>query len=112
MIQPVNSLGLVSLSPEQRVWVLRATTNLFGSEEPRQRLEPMLRSQGVNYRAIVDRAGPVCLRRIFIEDGSRLFEFDDELGEAAFVMAVHDVNAEAVIDLIAWPIMRPETFGS
>ena len=72
----------------------------------------MLTSQGINYHAIIDRAGPICLRRIFIEDGSGLFEFDDELGEPAFVMAVHAVDAVTVIDLIAWPIMRPEAFGS
>ena len=76
------------------------------------RLEPMLRSQGVNYRAIIDRAGPICLRRIFIEERSGLFEIDDELGEPAFVMAVHAVDVETVIDLIAWPVMRPEAFGS
>ena len=72
----------------------------------------MLRSQGINYDAIIDRAGPICLRRIFIEDGSGLFEFDDELGEPAFVMAVHAVDAVTVIDVIAWPIMRPEAYGS
>ena len=72
----------------------------------------MLRSQGVNYRAIINRTGPICLRRIIIEDGSGLFEFDDELGEPAFIMAVHGLDAESVIDLVAWPIMRPEAFGS
>jgi hypothetical protein len=107
-----RSVQFVPLSPEQRVRVLRTATNLFGSEEPNSRLEPMLRSQGVDYRAIVDRTGPICLRRIYIEDGSGLFQFDDELGEPAFVMAVHAVNAETLIDLIAWPMMRPEAFAT
>jgi hypothetical protein len=111
-IHPAHPSDAISLSPQQRVWALRAAINLFGSEEPNERLEPMLKNQGIDYGKIIDRTGPICLRRISIEDGSRIFELDDELGEPAFVLAVHDVAAETIIDLVAWPIKRPQAFGT
>ena len=94
----------MTLSSINHALVLRAAMNLFASTEPSRKLEATLKAQGVDYRAIVDRTGPICLRRITVEDDTGTFEIDDELGEPAFVMAVHDVDADSVIDLIGWPI--------
>jgi hypothetical protein len=111
-IHPAYPSDAISLSPQQRVWALRAAINLFGSEEPNQRLEPMLETQDIDYRKIIERTGPICLRRISIEDGSGIFEIDDELGEPAFVLAVHATDAASIIDLVAWPVRYPENWGT
>jgi hypothetical protein len=102
--------GPPSTPPSLRRDVLQAAINLFGFEEVNPRLEFILKNQGVNYAAIIDRTGPICLRRISIDEGSGSFEFDDELGEPTFTLAVNHVDAETVIDLIGWPIWRPESF--
>ena len=62
--------GYPVLSPEQRVQVLRAAVDLFGTEEVSQRLEHILKCQGIDYRQMRDRSGPICLRRICLDDGS------------------------------------------
>jgi hypothetical protein len=105
------------LPTQQKQYVLRAESNLFLSDQPNQRLGPILEDLGVNYRKIVD--GPdgmhlrrIYLRRISIEDYSDLFELDDELGEPAFVLIVRDVDALTAIDLVAWPIRRPSAYGT
>jgi hypothetical protein len=64
----------------------------------------------VDYKAIVDRTGPLCLRRALLFETT--FEIDDDLGEPAFVIAVHDADALSIVDLIAWPIWRPEEFAT
>ncbi len=44
--------GYPVLSPEQRVQVLRAAVDLFGTEEVSQRLEHVLKCQGIDYRQV------------------------------------------------------------
>jgi hypothetical protein len=105
------------LTPLQKQYVLRAESNLFLSEQPNQRLEPILEYQGVNYRKMVgdpdgNHLRKLYLRRVWIEDYSELFEFDDELGEPAFIMIVRDVDTLTAIDFVAWPIRRPDIFGT
>ena len=100
------------LTPEQKRYVLRAESNLFLTALPNERFNPILENQGVHHRTIVGRAGRIYLRRISIEDYSQIFEIDDEFGEPAFVMIVRDADAKTAIDLVAWPIKRPEVFGT
>jgi len=105
------------LTTQQKQYVLRAESNLFLSDQPNQRQDPILKNQGVEYRKILGAPGGaylsrIYLRRISIEDYSELFEIDVELGEPAFVMVVRDVDALTAIDLVAWPIKRPEVFGT
>ena len=97
---------------KNHIRVQRTALELFASEEVNLNALKVLRKQGVKLDAVQDRCGPICLRRIFVEDGAGLFEFDDELGEPAFVMAVHGTDAETVVDLVAWPIRWPEVFGT
>jgi hypothetical protein len=116
MVEPTTG-GAAGTSPVQmssndRVLALRAAINLFDSTEPSRKLETTLKNQGVDYRAIVDRTGPICLRRIAIDEQSWSFEFDEELGEPGFVMAVHAADGESVIDLVGWPVRRPEAWGT
>jgi hypothetical protein len=87
-----------------------AALGLYDTTEPHAKLEHILKSQGVDYQTIVDRTGPLCLRRASIDGAT--FEIDDDLGEPAFVMAMHDVDAVSVVDLISWPIWRPEEFAT
>jgi len=98
-------------TPSLRRDFLQAAINLFGFQEVNPNLDRILKDQGVNYGAVIDRTGPICLRRISIEDESGLYEYDDELGEPGFILAVHAIDAETAIDLIAWPIRRPEMFA-
>jgi hypothetical protein len=100
------------LTVQQKQYVLRAESNLFLSEQPNPKLEPILENQGVNYRKVIGYTGPIYFRRISIEDHSELFEVDNELGEAAFIIVVRDVDAKTAIDLVAWPVKRPEIFGT
>jgi hypothetical protein len=98
------------LTPGHRRLVNLAALGLYDTTEPHPKLEPILKSQGVDHKAIADRTGPLCLRRVSIYELT--FEIDDDLGEPAIVMAVHDVDALSVVDLIAWPIWRPEEFAT
>lgn len=96
------------LTPEHCRLVNLAALGIYDTTEPHPKLEAILKSQGVDHKAIVDRTGPLCLRRALIDE--KTFEIDNELGEPAFVMAVHNIDKISVIDLIAWPIWRPEEF--
>ncbi|MET0530858.1 MAG: hypothetical protein ABW003_21395, partial [Microvirga sp.] len=98
------------LTPGHRRRANLAALGLYDTTEPHPKLEPILKSQGVDYKAIVGRTGPLCLRRALIDEAT--FEIDDDLGEPAFVMAVHDVDALSVVDLIAWPIWHPGDFAT
>jgi hypothetical protein len=105
------------LTTQQKRYVLRAESNLVLFDQPDQKIAPILEDQGVNYDKIVDGSDGMHLRRIFfrrisIEDYSDLFEIDDELGEPAFVMTVRDVDALTAIDLVAWPVRRPNVYGT
>ncbi len=116
-LQAINQQAGHRLTTQQKQYVLRAESNLFLSDQPIQRQEPILNDQGVDYRKILGAPGGPYLRRIYlrricIEDYSELFEIDDELGEPAFVMVVRDVDAKTAIDLVAWPIKRPQVFGT
>jgi hypothetical protein len=102
----------VTISSINHALVLRAAMNLFASTEPSRKLEATLKAQGIDYRAIVERTGPICLRRITVEDDTGTFEIDAELGEPAFILAVHAVDAETVIDLVGWPIYQPEAWST
>ena len=98
------------LTSEHRRLANLAALGLYDTTEPHQKHDIILKGQGVEHKAIVDRTGPLCLRRALIDEAT--FEIDDDLGEPAFVMAVHDVDALSVVDLIAWPIWRPEEFAT
>ena len=58
----------MTLSSINHALALRAAMNLFASTEPSRKLEATLKAQGVEYRATVKRTGPICLRRITVED--------------------------------------------
>src|SRR5262245_57618604 len=98
------------LTPEHRRLINLAALGLYDTTEPHQKLDLILKRQGVDHKAIADRTGPLCLRRALIDEAT--FEIDDDLGEPAFVMAVHDVDAQSLVDLIAWPIWRPQEFAT
>jgi hypothetical protein len=114
LVEPIHKdrRHLSTILPRQRMYALRAAINLFGSEAVRPRLGQLLRDQGIDYSAVMHRTGPVCLRRIVVDDCSCSFEVDEEYGELAFIFAVHDLDAESVIDLVAWPIKRPRAFAT
>jgi hypothetical protein len=92
----------------KQVFALQAARDVFGMEEVRSELNRLLRYAGVNYRDLIDRTGPICLRRVVVDHFSSSFEFNEEHGEPAFILAVHDLDAETVIDLMACPINRLE----
>lgn len=98
------------LTPGYRRLANLAALGLYDTTQPHQKLDFILKGQGVDHGAIVNRTGPLCLRRASIDEAA--FEIDDDLGEPAFVMAVHDVDARSVVDLIAWPIWHPEEFAT
>ncbi len=98
------------LTPEHRRLANLAALGLYDTTEPHQKLDLILKGQGVDHKAIADCIGPLCLRRALIDEAT--FEIDEDLGEPALAMAVHDVDGLSVVDLIAWPIWHPGEFAT
>ena len=69
-----------------------------------------IKSHGIDLDHVTNVAGPI-VRTLVTFTNWGGFEFDD-MGEMACAMAVHDTDAETVIDLVAWSIRDPETFGT
>ena len=108
---PVRISSPSPLSLQRRVLVLRAAANLFGSELMHPKLHHVLRNQSVDYAKIVDRTGPICMRRAAFDFYDGTFELDEQWGEWSLIIGVHGTDAEALVDLCGWPIMHPETFA-
>jgi hypothetical protein len=69
-----------------------------------------LEGWGVDFEAITNLAGPICLHSVtFVEGGG--FEYD-ELGESAFVHVVIGEDAETELDVIAWSARDPFLFDT
>ena len=87
-----------------------AAHRLFCLAEPDFELWHALRANGVNLDLVTNLAGPIVRTAVkFLSDG--LYE-TYSFGEIALAMAVHDEDAETVIDLVAWSIRDLETFGT
>ena len=69
-----------------------------------------IKAAGVDLNRVTNIAGPV-VRRLVSFTPSGGVEFD-ELGETAFLMAVHGEDAETVVDMVAWSARDPEAFGT
>ena len=83
---------------------------LFASAAPDPEAWRALKANSVNLDLVTNLAGPMVRKVVkFLPDG--LFNYDD-FGETTFVMAVHDEDAETVIDLVAWSTRDPGTFGT
>ena len=83
---------------------------LFASAGPDPEAWRALKAIGVNLDLVTKLAGPMVRRLVkFLPDS--LFEYD-YFGETGFVMAVHDEDAETVIDLLAWSTRDLATFGT
>jgi hypothetical protein len=68
--------------------------------------------RGVDYDAVIDRAGPIVRRSVCFDSENGRFAVD-ELGEQAFAQAVHgEDDPEQVIDILAWSAMRPHRYGT
>jgi hypothetical protein len=59
---------------------------------------------------VLAHAGTIATARCWF-DGKGYFSFDDD-GEPAIVIEAYDVDDETTIDLLAWPMDRPETFAT
>lgn len=69
-----------------------------------------IKAAGVDIDHVTNVAGPIVRTLVsFSHDGC--FEFDN-MGAVAFAMAVHDEDAETVVDLVAWSALDPATFGT
>ena len=87
-----------------------AAHRLFASAGPDPEAWRALKAIGVNLDLVTKRAGPMVRRLVkFLPDS--LFEYD-YFGETGFVMAVHNDDAETVIDLLAWSTRDLATFGT
>jgi hypothetical protein len=87
-----------------------AAHRLFSFAKNDFELWQALKSNGVNLDLVTDLAGPIIRTVVtFLPDG--LYE-NDSFGEIALAMAVHDENAETVIDLVAWSTRDIATFGT
>ncbi len=69
-----------------------------------------IKAAGVDLDHVTNLAGPIVRTLVSFTDGGG-FEFD-AMGVVAFAMAVHDEDAETVIDLAAWSALDPATFGT
>lgn len=69
-----------------------------------------LKDEAIDLDHVTNVAGPIVRTLVRFTYGGG-FEFDS-MGMVAFTMAVHDENAETVIDLVAWSAHDPATFGS
>jgi len=69
-----------------------------------------LQDNGVDFGAVTNIVGPICLRSVtFIDDGGFVY---DELGETGFAFVVADVDAETPIDILAFSARDPSMFGT
>ena len=72
--------------------------------------KPKASKTRINLDLVTNLAGPMVRKLVkFTHEG--LFTYD-EFGETAFVMAVHDEDAETVIDLVAWSTRDLAVFGT
>jgi len=67
------------------------------------------KSLQVDQEAVLPRYGAVWTKSLQFFDGGR-FDFSDE-GIASVVIEAMSSDAETVVDLVAWPIDRPENFA-
>jgi hypothetical protein len=107
----ISQLSSQRVSSQNRVLVLQAARELFGSEPADPKLDRTLKARGVNYTAIIDRIGPILQRRIALNWRFMSFELED-FAEPGFILAVHDIDAKTVIDLVGWFVKRPGAFGA
>lgn len=83
---------------------------LFGSAGPDPEAWSMLKRLSVDLDQVTNLAGPIVRALVRFTDDGRFVA--DNFGEVGFVMAVHDEDAETVIDLVAWSAHDPERFGT
>lgn len=83
---------------------------LFSSSNNDFELWATLKANGINLDLVTTLGGPI-VRTVanFLPDG--LYE-PDSFGEIALAMAVHDEDAETVIDLVAWSARDPNRLGT
>jgi hypothetical protein len=71
-----------------------------------------LAARNVNYDGVIDRTGPLVLRTCCFDLENGRFAID-ELGEQAYVQAVHsDDDPGQIIDIVAWSAGYPHRFGA
>jgi hypothetical protein len=99
------------MSPQIRTVAAQlAAHRLFSEAEPDPASWQYLMATGIDLNHVTNMAGPIVRRAVSFTSWSG-FEFDN-LGHSAFVMAVHDEDAETVVDLLAWSAREPEEFGT
>ena len=71
-----------------------------------------LSDRRVNYDETIDRTGPLVLRTVRFNLEMGRFAID-ELGERAYVQAVHsEDDPDLIIDILAWSATRPHLYGT
>ena len=87
-----------------------AAQRLYSSAKNDFELWQTLKANGVNLDLVTNLAGPIVRTVVtFLHDGR--YE-TDSFGEIAWAMAVHDEDAETVIDLVACSTRDVATFGT
>lgn len=71
-----------------------------------------LSDRNVDYNGVIDRTGPLVLRTVRFDLEWGRFAID-EMGERAYVQAVHSENDPAlIIDILSWSATRPHLYGT
>jgi hypothetical protein len=71
-----------------------------------------LSDRNVNYDEVIDRTDPLVLRTVRFDLERGRFAID-ELGERAYVQAVHsEDDPDLIIDILAWSATRPHLYGT
>ena len=100
----------ITKNPVEHLIATLAAQGLFSSADNDFELWNALKVNGVNLDLVTNIAGPIVRTVVtFLPDG--LYE-NDSFGEIALAMAVHDEDAETVIDLVAWSTRDISTFGT
>ncbi len=89
--------------------LLFARLDLLHRANPTDRFLSYVRDQHLDPAVIGRLAGIAAVTRI-VNCGNRRFEFDDDHEDAVdgFVLEAFDTDGETVIDLVAWPLDRPD----
>jgi hypothetical protein len=88
-----------------------AAHRLFASAEPDPVCWQAIKAAGIDLDYVTNLAGPI-VRTLASITPEGCFEIDHSFGETVFAMAVHDEDAETVLDLVAWSARDPFAFGS
>ena len=89
-----------------------AAHHLFSGEWADLLVWQGLEQRNVDYDSVMDRTDPIVRRPVALDLDRGRFIID-ELGEQAFVQAVHSEDRpDQIIDILAWSASRPHLYGT